>query len=288
MIDDLTSRLQLVLGSVAALFNIAGLIAIYSYHRKTNQNMILACTSIVEILLTVCLSLNLLLVDNNALELQLKVSRAFQWMFGSMLLFNMYVLTLDRLVCFVNPIRYKARLSRKKIKFILFGCTVFSTIIGAFEFIIEHYSSMMIQYLLYIVLTCKLVYVTFAVVTYTVAVNSLKKSSTNLQATTNFLREKKMKKMFLVPGLIITSYLLFHIIPFFVFLPKILSSHTNFYKQRSTPIFGHFILIGDPLIYIFFAKHYRNVFLQKIRCCFSRRDVERNTSPFVIEINNKI
>lgn len=219
MIDDLTSRLQLVLGSVAALFNTAGLIAIYSYHRKTNQNMILACTSIVEILLTVCLSLNLLLVDNNALELQLKVSRAFQWMFGSMLLFNMYVLTLDRLVCFVNPIRYKARLSRKKIKFILFGCTVFSTIIGAFEFIIEHYSSMMIQYLLYIVLTCKLVYVTFAVVTYTVAVNSLKKSSTNLQATTNFLHEKKMKKMFLVPGLIITSYLLFHIIPFFVFLP---------------------------------------------------------------------
>lgn len=274
---------QLVLGGFGVLCNIAGIIAIYSYHKKTNQNIILAYISVSEILYTICVNILLIITENDSYGLLSKILRSLQWCFGAMLVVGMHLLTVDRMVCIINPLRYETRLTRKRTKMILVVGNAFSFAAGVFVFIMDYLEISIIRYLVSILISVNIIFIVFCLVTYSMAFYTVRKSNREFHGSVENER-KRLKKVLLIPGILISTYIVFYIIPYIIDLPQILNFEKDYYNRPVREIVVHFGLIADPLTYIFFAKHYRGAFLKKIRCCFGQESLE-NTSSDVIRID---
>lgn len=278
---------QLVLGGLAILCKNAGLIAIYSYHKKTNQNIILAYISVSETLYAICINILIMITMNNFPGFLGKLLRGFKWYAGAMLLVGMYLLTADRMACIINPLEYETRMTRKRTKIILIVASLFSFVAGVFVFIMDYLEISIASYLVSILISVNIILILFFLVTYILAFHTIRKSNAEFHVYGEN-RRKKLKKILLIPGIIITTYTVFYIVPFIVLLPQIFTFKIDYvsilYNRQIIEIVVHFGLIADPLTYIFFAKHYRDAFLKKIQCFFGH-GIQQNTSSDVIRID---
>ena len=108
----------LLLGAncIALLFNIIGIFAIIHYQKKSNQNIILFVLSFVEIIIALCGVIyrveDKFYIPNAIMD----VFRNAQSVSIFQLVLTMFLLTSDRIICVINPMKYKTRMTRKKVR----------------------------------------------------------------------------------------------------------------------------------------------------------------------------
>lgn len=237
--------------SAAILLNATGLLAINLYKKKTNQNIILSLLSTLEILLSMCDIVSLTRLTNHGMFYLINTFVGYQF------LICMYILTVDRLVCVIDPFKYRTVITRKKILLAFLVATAV-TLTCAFITIFVEYQYF-IQF--YIVFLCFCyIFVVLAFITYAIIFSRLRNSDNLFR---NNDEKKKTIKICLVAGIIILTFIIFYIIP---------GSLALRYKTLG-PTWRLTFAIGfvvDPLTYILGVEHYRESLLNKLKIVCSR------------------
>ena len=118
---------------IAILLHGVGLFAIYLYKKKSNQNLILSFLSLPEILIALCgivfkIYMETLIIPKLFHDICITIQNISIYE----LVLTMYILTLDRMICVVNPLKYKLRMTRTKIKIIILISWIISITLGVF------------------------------------------------------------------------------------------------------------------------------------------------------------
>ena len=191
-------------------------------------------------------------------------------------MFSMFYITGDRLLHIILNVRYPVYWSVGKTKTLLICTWVFGLIISTsltleFHFI---YKPAMYKYrlhveILVVYIPCALyvIYVLFAIVTYTVMFLKFARSRRNTNARESSLFKIFINSRFFVSVLLITSFLLLAVFPYlicsFMFLTGIILSKQIILCTIVLYRLSDFI---DAIIYIFLQPHVRKLLLQKPSC----------------------
>lgn len=197
--------------SFAIIFHVIGFIALYYYKKRTNQNIIMFFLSVVEIGLAIT---GLLLVQNFHMKFlspfpHLVVLTIHEILVFE-LIFSMYILTMDRMICAIDPLKYKSRMT--KINLIIYFAV--SWLISLVLILLRNAFSISYQKALVLlaIIICA-VYIALAFTTYLLIVITVKKSR-NRVSSESTPRTKSIKKQYMIPMLIISTFLTFYLIPF--------------------------------------------------------------------------
>ena len=237
-----------------------GLLSIFLYKKKTNQNLILTALSLAE--MTYCAA---------SIERIVKLSDpqtavAFKYInniSAYMLLVMMYVLTLDRLVCVVDTLKYKDRVSRRRI-FISIGIALLvSVVMGTL------WKQKLLPKIVHNVAVSA--YLVLVGITYSLVVYKVTQSRRQLQARRT--DKQIFRKEFMMPGLIILTFIVSYTLPTYMFnetkLPR--------YIFKLLMATG---LLTDPLLYIFLTKNYRQALVAMAKTRLSERNNQQSgTTP---------
>ena len=179
-----------LLTSCAALFlHTVGLLAIYFYDKKTNQNLILSSLSVSEVIALVTWIIESAcdeaiqrgLLNREAL---IRIMSTSVYIAHYQLLLVMIILTVDRLVCVINPLRYKSRGTRKRLIKVVAASWIFSSSIGITYFVT---SNIAIQIVIATgIYLFGLLYVLFAFVTYSFIAIKQRRSRQKISDTKQF------------------------------------------------------------------------------------------------------
>lgn len=272
--------IQLINFSLTFLLNCTGILVTYLNPKKTNQNVILFYLSLTEIIFALSASFWKVSEWINILS-----SLAYDFMFcitlicGIQIFFMMHILTCDRLVCLINPFKYKLRVTKTKIHISFVVTSIISTsIVTVYK--------MHDNYLIYALSLCVIgfAYLLLAMATYTMLFYVLRKSKKQFKAPST---RKSTKKRFVVPGIIILTFLSLYCLPYSIFnlwLKRRIDDHESYVTQYNIVMtIMYFGLVTDPLTYIFLTKHYRNVLAKLSRnicvCkCTENRIGSQNTT----------
>ena len=268
----------LVASGFSILFHITGLYAIYLHKKKSNQNLIFSSISIFEIITSIYriaydLALNRNYHENfkDTLPQPAKyIFFSFYYLTGYAVLFTMYVLTLDRLLCALNPLKYKIQMTRNRTRTLLFLSCIFASSLGIGTGFTPSFSNRM--KVSNVAFFFGSMYVIFVVVTYILIAYKLQSSKSRLKAqrgkisTTSrrkTLRGLNFRKEFCVPTILISTHLIFFVVPFFV-LKFVQWEGIGEIERRSKNSGYHLcyllLIVGciaDALSYIILVKHYR-------------------------------
>ena len=175
----------------------------------------------------------------------------------------MYILTGDRLIFVINPLKYKSRMTRKRMGKLIILCFVVSITLGTLaETIIPN------TWTRYIIIGVSAVYVIFTLMTYFFIFVALRRSREQFEAAETNHRTVN-RKQYLVPCLIILTFVCLYEIPYAI---------QNDSNENICILFQILGLLCDPVIYIFLSPHYRKV-LTKI-CC------KRQASNIAVQNNS--
>ena len=232
---------------LAIILHVSGCYAIFLYKKKTNQNIILLFLSIVEVLTIISGALIETLPSTEVVDIISEIL-TFE------LLFIMYIITCDRLVCVMDPLKYNSRLTRKKVMMIITSTWVLAAILGVLLHVLR-FMWVEIVFVAFVAL-----YIILTIITYTAIIISLRKSRIKFGSNITDQR-KKIKKEFLVPSIIIATFVLLYIVPFATLRSSIGDSTGNNDVEFREEIYGDKVartisavgLLVDPLTYIFFV-----------------------------------
>ena len=121
---------------IAIIFHCVGLLAIHLLHtKKVNQNIILASLSIAEIIASIQriifdIFVETKIVRENGYSMLLLAERVIYYIGHYQVLSMMFILTADRLVCVLDPLKYKSRMTRKKTKITMSASWVITVLMG--------------------------------------------------------------------------------------------------------------------------------------------------------------
>lgn len=121
----------------------------------------------------------------------------------------MYVITGDRLVCIINALKYQSRVTKRRLRIAITLTCCFSI---TMEVLSDRLSSL-VNINIFILIAVGFVYVVLAITTYSLVFWQVKKSNQqfNIMPRRNV---ESIKKRFLVPRIIIFTFLLLYIFPF--------------------------------------------------------------------------
>ena len=253
---------------IGLVLHALGIFAIVSHPTKTNQTLILFSLSVVEIIFIICKVIDIVSGFSVPISELCGVGASCE------LLLLMHILTADRLGSVINPFRYKLYLSRSRLKKVIFVSWVFSLIYGVVNGVVVRIELAMNCVLIAI----GILYIILVIITYSVIIYKMRRSRIqfNTTTTTNQSQQQQrimIKKEFLVPTLIIVSFLVFYAFPYLlvVFVYSVDDSlQTRYITIHSLNIFFMFGHIFDPLVYIFLTKNYRDIIVKTcFPCCHS-------------------
>ena len=182
----------------------------------------------------------------------------------------MYVLTLDRMVCASTPLKYRARMTRKRTMVLLLFAWIIALALGCGTSALSFHQRTWANLF---GLALGGIYIIFAVATYSlifIRIRSAKKQFGGSQPSTQ--TALKSSKEFLVPTILISSYLLLYVVPFVVnnfsfvdasgdnwrdlgdIISKKRSESLSYCVVTALPYLG---VAVDGITYIFLTKHYR-------------------------------
>ena len=205
-----------------------------------------------------------------------EINLFFYLAIGVQLVNVMIILTLDRLICIVNPLKYKSSVTKSRTKRVLFAAWIFSSILGGIYAKFPHLKSPIVM-----VAVCLCAsYVVLAVGTYSFIFIKLRRSRTRMFEMASSVHHGnnghsgRYRKQFLVPGLIIVTFLVFYVAPLITirFVIRTRRSDVTVRDVVIHELLAILIDIGtasDAVIYVLLTQRYRELLKRKIRsCCF--------------------
>ena len=258
----------LIVCGIAIAAHSFGLIAIYLYKKRTNQNIILACFSGAEIFSAIHRILNEILLraffKKDHLVTSIIAGSVLPAIFfiGMYLICSfMYILSLDRFVFILSPLKYRSRMTRRRTILIILILSVVSITIGIIQGVTNLKGPGLVLGGLYLV---------FSVVTY---ITIIRKSATS---TLRAGRENNtFYKQFLVPIVLTLTVIVMYMMPLAVYsftdTKGRLLSRTQFCLLPS-----YICLVIDAVTYILFMKQYRHT-LRRLICGSPSRVFTRET-----------
>lgn len=252
--------LQIVGSLFTCFFNGVGLLAIYSYKKKTNQNIILTSLSCIEILFVLITVMFRVSLDYKIDAKLLLSMLAFQWFVWCQLVFTMYLLCIDRLICVSNPLRYKDRLTRKRTLVLILATLLISVSVSIASVFVSktNYLSMFV-----VMIAANILYIVFAIITYAVAFVVVRRS-TEIFGQSQDVRKKKVKKILLVPAILVLTYIAFYVLPSILMLVEVNKGKQGQYAFQIYKVFASWGFVIDPITYVLLTKHYRKCLVARI------------------------
>ena len=252
--------IQCIILCVGIIFHCFGMVAIVMYKKKQNQNIILFCLSVSEFLvgITQLIKLGVGWISNFELR---RMYLSIELLVHLEFLMMMLIITLDRLICMINPLLYKVRVTRQRL--ILIICLSFLLSFGVTG---VFWTNICIgwEQILY---TCVIgITVVLVLVTYPYVILKMKRSRKRF----HHHKKKTSKKEFLVTGIIMVEFILFYCIPYPI---SIYNKESRLCHEVFKVLF-YFGLAIDPVIYIFLTKHYRDIYVCHKYCKYARNDEE--------------
>ena len=259
-----------VLGIVECLAGLilhgAGIFAIILRDRKTNQTLVLFWLSFVEALLLIQgiigQSLTLFYTTyswHRNVFLQVFTICNLTSLFT--LFFTMYILTADRLVCILTPLKHRIYFPRRRMKIVIMMSWIVSFLLGMLQ-----YSLREIPVIQHMAIGIGALYIILVIITYSIIIYKVQQSRRRFRSsrTTQPRQVLKFRKEFLLPTMIIFNF----IILFYVTLVLItVTGRQQHYILQSCLLLQYFGLLCDPLIYVLLTKHYRDIFVTKCLPC---------------------
>ena len=270
-------KIVVTTASLSIVCHIIGIFSIYVYKKKTNQNTILTYLCLADIacslhrILSECF---LIAADHHKLDSQIiaPVMRGIFYTAMYMMILAYFILTLDRLVCCVNSLMYKVRMTRRRTQIIVIVSLVFSIAMGLATGITK--SFWLRQQINWIAIVLGGIGLMTAVSTYCMIIRKVRRSRKQSQrAVLN--PGARLKKEFMVPTVLISTYITLYIIPSLIinFYPwpwkgedefKLRLVSTSYCVCLVIPQIG---AIADAFTFTLLAKHYRDAVIK-----FFRRD----------------
>lgn len=283
---------------LAFIMHILGIFAILNCRRKTNQLFILLNLSLIEAFATVYSVANdlyreakygnKLFNSSEIMEAALvnklppvyqEISFTVYYATAIELVLICLILTLDRLVSVQYPFKYKAYVTRHKLKVILIATWCVSGVMGVLYGVFPF----TIKVLVLIFLFIAFLYLILAVITYSLILHKirhpLRTVSSNSKNET--VHKVRFKKQYMIPALIIATYFLFYAIPSLIQRFWIRSNELTYYKfilHECLSILLDIGLICDAVTYVFLTKYLRQIICRQFCRCFTDAVVIDETS----------
>ena len=195
-------------------------------------------------------------------------------------LLAMFIIIYDRLRCVLSPIEYHVKMTPSTLKRMIVISWFLSLIPGIVKIRTRlHYKENIFHHLGASLLCISII---LSIVTYTIIGIRIKRSRELLRKADVLYaaREtRKLRKEYLVPGLIIFCTILFFAMPYHLmnYLAEPVKTRKKYILWESMNII---ICIGftlDPIIYIFLTKHFRKIIMEKFFPCRRRLVVNVST-----------
>ena len=252
-----------------------GLFSIYLHKKKTNQNMILTflcladTTSSIHRILSECF-LVATMAHKVDPQIVVPVLRGLFYTKIYVMILAYFILTLDRLVCCINPLMYKVRMTRRRIQAMFVFSLVFSITVGVTTGIINSFRIR--QWINLIGFVLGGIGVITAIVTYYKIIKKLRWSRKQYQQSLSN-PGAWLKKEFMIPTVLIAMYITLYIIPSLIinFYPwpwkgedefKLRLVSTGYCVCLVIPEIG---AIADAFTFTLLAKHYRKSIMNLFR-----------------------
>lgn len=194
-----------------------------------------------------------------------KIFNGIYYLVVTELVLTMTVLTVDRLMCILSPLKYKTYMTNKNMSRIILSSYVLSFIAGLLCVLLPQ-----IEFAMSLLLVANAVAFLFiATITYYITVQRIKDSKRMFtQKRLMHTRELVLfKKHYIVPAMIVFTFIVFYVIPWFVqLLYDRLNPNTveNLYVTKIVSTFQNIGAISDPCIYVFLTQYYRNIISAKL------------------------
>lgn len=240
---------------------------------NTNQRLLLQNLSIIEItkILYDFISLGLFHTCKSCYKKYSVFLDIVEINFMTVLFVSVLLITIDRLCCVVLSTRYKRSVTEKLVKEILISTWLISFTSGLFMWAIVTST----EYVkIYYYMSFDIIIIVMTGIVYLTMIVLIQKRRNKFTRAS----EKRNMKMFLVPTLIVTSFILCNAIP-----DLILIRHYNNVTYGVISYLWALGFVTDPLIYIFVGKRSRKVakafFVCFQRCCgIQKKCVSKNNS----------
>ena len=298
------SIITLLLGLI---LHFLGIYSIIRSRKKTSPNIILLNVSLVEILVLLYgvpttihqyttfnvtfyqndTKMRWFLTDNLSPKYS-GVSAGFYCLYAFQIIFVMTILTTDRLVCAINPLRYATRMTSSIAIKILLSSWILSVILGVAYGMYPN--TRLIFY--YIGMCLGGSYILFAIITYSVIYIRIRASkrkfarkSKSQDISEGSTDESASWKFYVVSGLIVASFTFLYVIPIFIRAIMIRHNYTSpLTRTRFLVHEGLLILIAiglmtDVLVYVFLKKEFKKLVCALVHCN-ARSGIHRNVSSY--------
>ena len=204
--------LDLTLMVISVIVLVAGLITIHHCKKKHNQNIILAGLTLSELFGAVGGALEILFERNSSVSVIQPTLQSLRSIASFGIVFTLYILTIDRFNMVAAPHRYHRIMTRKRTFWLVAIAIISAVALGLVKYLVR--SEELAHILTNSLLMIGISYLIFAISTYSfIAVKlhrSKKYTSSHMKSSRSHL---KFQKQFLMPSIIIATFILFHAIP---------------------------------------------------------------------------
>ena len=269
--------------TVCLLSITAHMVALYAIHlstKKTNQNLILASLSTAEIITSVHRILFEVEINEGLIgESHAKRQKQKDNMVGLvlecihnliiyLLILIMYVLTVDRLVMAMSPLKYKIRVSRRRVTVAIVFCWCFGiTVAVAATFVPAEMKKYVDNFGWFLAAS----YLLLVPVTYVVIIHKIRQSRRAFVHARQ-PREGSIKfgKEFLIPTVLISTYI-------FLFAGPMLMQHFRIWHVLGRNSLEKFVIhsislilpligtLADALTYVLLSSHYKQPLKDRLK-----------------------
>ena len=268
--------LDLVLMIISVIVLAGGLASIYLCKKQHNQNIILAGLTSSEMFGALIGVLDILLERNeNACDVLITI-RSLRTITFFGIVFTMYILTIDRLVMVAAPHRYKDVMTRRRTMVQVIVVMIVAIALGIIKSVLESHE--LVHILTNVLLAIAISYLIVAIGTYSFIAIKINRQQGQSPSRLRFRKE------FLMPLIIILTFVLFHAIPLAILIYIYHYWEGENVEKRSQHVWYGICSLGaglgyisDVVTYVFLTPRYKSS-LRRLCCRTTGTDATSRTS----------